>query len=323
MTTLINGKEYLDGTIFQVALQPEFKMLAGIQDNVKNIEIINLNATNLQHGMTIIDCDKEIIVDSILIEPKDKRTTFYQMHIYKTAGLSLKEEIIDYFNGTQTYCNFIGLIDDYQMLSSNFISGHFASYPLNLFESNEKKIKSFTLVRDPIERTISHYLYEFKINSPYETPNIKDLEFFVEKNKNIIKDFQTKNLTSTMNKNLAERNASLTIKKQISLSNSFRDLGSTSRFLENKTEELFWQKHLEKISLIGTIENKDIFMEKLNTLLNSEGYKSNNITKKYINKNYFGTEDFLKQIPMSIINKIKELNQNDIAMYEFVKGKGL
>jgi hypothetical protein len=321
MPILINGKTYPENTRFRIALDPEFKVLSSIDTDKREITYLSVNF--LQHGFTIIDEGMEEKIKSIYVEKEDTRTPFYQMHIYKTSGLSTKLDIIDSFHNRQVYANFIGLVDDEQMLKSSFITGHFASYPIDLFNNFNKKLHSFTLVRDPIQRVVSHYLYESRISSSKSTHSIDNLYNFIENNLEILTDLQTKNITSSMDKDLANSVASNTLGNTISLSEAFSSLGSTSRFLSKNTKENEWKNHLDKFSLIGTVDDKTEFTKNLYRLLNSEGYFQAPKPEYNINKNFVSTKDFIKTLPNELINKIQSINQNDISMYEYVKSFGV
>lgn len=323
MPTLINGKPYDQGTKFRIAIEPEFKALSSIDKNLDRREILYLSVNFLQHGFIIITDNGEEKIKSIEMAEKENRTAFYQMHIYKTSGLSTKMDIIDSFQNHFVYSNFIGLVDDEQMLNASLITGHFASYPIDLFNSFKKKLHTFTLVRDPIERVISHYLYESRISSSDSTHSIEDLDNFITNNIDVLKDLQTKNMTSSMDKETANNVAEKVLESKVTLSDAIEQLGSTSRFLSNTTKEDEWKDHIEKFSLIGTVDNKKDFTEQLHGLLNSEGYFQSIGPEYHINRNFVSTKDFIKTIPKDIIDRITSINQNDMAMYEYIKSVGM
>lgn len=323
MSIIINGKQYKDNTRFRIAIDPEFKALSGIDKNLDKRDISFMPVNFLQHGYTIISDGKEERIESIFVEPKDTRTPFYHMHIYKTSGLSTKMDIIDMFFNRQVYANFIGLIDKEQMLTSSFITGHFASYPINLFKKYNKKLNSFTIVRDPIERAVSHYLYESRVSSGESNHSIDGLISFIESNIDTMTDLQTKNMTSTLDKIGANHNAQKTLHEDITLHNSFLQLGSTSRFLNNNTYEDKWMDHIEKFSLIGTVEEKPKFSKALIDMLEKEGYSQSRYLENNINKNFVSTNDFIKKIPKDVIDKIKDISKNDMAMYDYIKSIGV
>lgn len=323
MPILINGKPYDEGTKFKIAIEPEFKVLSGIDKNLGSREISYMNLNMLQHGFILFVNNTEEKIKSIKMSEKENRTAFYHMHIYKTSGISTKMDIAYSFQNRFVYSNFIGLVDDEQMLNASLITGHFASYPIDLFNSFKKKLHTFTLVRDPVERVISHYLYECGLSSSASRASIEDLYNFITNNRGVLKDLQTKNMTSSMDKEKANGVAEKVLEGKITLSDAIIQLGATSRFISNHTKEDKWKDHIEKFSLIGTVDNKKDFTEQLYGLLNSEGYHQAPTPEYHINKNFVSTKDFIKTIPKDIIDKITGMNQNDMAMYEYIKSVGV
>ena len=323
MPILINGNLYDQGTRFKIAIEPEFKVLSGIDENLGSREISYMNLNMLQHGFILLSNNTEEKIKSIRMAQKESRTAFYHMHIYKTSGISTKMDIIDSFRNSFVYSNFIGLVDDEQMINASLITGHFASYPIDLFNSFKKKLHTFTLVRDPVERVISHYLYESRISSSAHTASIEDLYNFITNNRGVLKDLQTKNMTSSMDKEVANGVAKKFLEDDIPLNEAITHLGATSRFISNHTKEDQWKDHIEKFSLIGTVDNKKDFTEQLHGLLNSEGYFQAITPEYHINRNFVSTKDFIETIPKDIIDKITSMNQNDMAMYEYIKSVGV
>jgi hypothetical protein len=310
ITILINNKEYPDGTIFRVGVAGEFKLLSGVEKGSEKREITNLPVGFLQPGMTLINGKEEELIKYIVVEPEEKRTPFYHMHIYKTSGLSIQMDLMEYFDNLQVYRNFIGFLDNKIMLSSSFVSGHFASYPIDLYLKHNKKYHAFTLLRDPIERCVSHYLYENRIHHREESdPDLDSFEEFIELNKEILKDLQSKNVTSSMDLKLAKRISMSALNQSMSIGEAFEALGDTSRFISPITYEDEWESHIDKFSLIGTIENRDKFREKLHSLIQSEGYRPRTINNNYVNKNYYSTSNFTKSLPQMILLCMNFLNQ--------------
>lgn len=322
LTIFINKKEFPDGTFFRVAVEPEFKALSSMNTNNNRREILNIPVNMIQHGQILIHDGQEERVKSIFVRPQDTRTQFYFMHIYKTSGLSIKLNLLKRFANVNVYNNYIGLVDDDQMLNAKLVMGHFASYPVDLFKEHNIKLNTVTIVRDPVDRVISHYLYENRTKQEDWKESIEDFFNFLENNNNI-KDLQTKNITSSLDKNSANNNAFNLFSTRNTLTHAFNNLGDTSRFLSNDTFEDKWEEHLGKFCLIGTMNNRDKFLNNMESLLNSENYIGPNFEEIYVNKNLISTSDFKKKLPSDLIDKIKELNQNDIALHEFLLKRGL
>lgn len=323
MAIIVNNKEYPHGHMFRVAIDPEFKMLSSSATSLDRREIHFMTVAQIQHGMTIIDGKNEERVQSIYVTPAETRRQFYFMHIYKTSGLSLNREILNRFSNKQVYSNFVGLVDDKQLLSSSLITGHFASYPIDLFKNNNRPLNSFTIVRDPIDRSISHYLYESKIYDPNSEPSIDGFHSFISDNYQIMKDIQTKNITSSMNTDLSNYVYRAMLSGKYGLQDVFKSLGTTSRFLAAETNESEWRSHVDKFSLIGTVHNRSKFINSLMNMLDDEGYPGKLEAGVFINKNFSSTEKFRSILPASTINTLCELNKNDIELYESLLSRGL
>jgi hypothetical protein len=322
MTIYINDKPYKDGSIFRVAIDPEFKMLSSM-DSPGRREILKLPVGLLQHGMTIISGNTEDRIKKIHIDSEDKRPSFYYMHIYKTSGLSINTQMTKRFVNSHVYNNYIGLIDDQQILNSKLISGHLASYPIDLFKENNLPLHSFTIIRNPVDRVISHYFYENNIRNNGAPPNPEDMYNFVHNNKEILTDLQTKNITSSIDSDFSNKSSNSFLSGDISLLEFLKIFGETSRFLEQKTNEDKWADHLEKFSLIGTIDNRDKFINSLQHLFDKELYNGTSFENIYINKSITTTSDFKKTLPKDLIDFISNINKNDFDLYDMLLSRGL
>jgi hypothetical protein len=331
MSVYINDIKFSDDHLFDVVIDPIFLSLSSEQ-NVDSDKPIytKMPVQAIQHGMKIVLSGQEIFVQKIFLDNQSEKAPFYFMHIYKTSGLSLKEELMKYFRNEQVYTNYIGHIDDNELLNSKFISGHFASYPTELYQSYDKKLHTVSIFRDPVDRTISHFLYENNLRTQEARektnfPSIDDMEEFLADpvHFSIMKDLQTKNLTSTMNTWVSNQTAQSLFSGESNIHHSIMKLGATSRFISEQTDESNWRKHLQKLSLYGTVNNRDKFLKDLHDLLKEEGYESGSIRNIIINRNPNSTEMFKKLLPERIINHIKDSNQNDMALHEHLLSKGL
>lgn len=331
MSVYINDIKFPNDHLFDVVIEPIFLSLSSEQnvDITKPIHTKML-VQHIQHGMKISLNGEDIFVKKIFLDEQSENTPFYFMHIYKTSGLSLREELMKYFRNEQVYTNYIGHINDNELLNSKLISGHFASYPTDLYQSYDKKLNTVSLFRDPVDRTISHFLYENNLRTQEARKNtmmatVEDLEVFLSDpvNFSIVKDLQTKNLTSTMDTEISNQTAQSLFSGEADIHHSIMKLGATSRFISQQTDESNWRKHLQKLSLYGTVNNRDKFLKDLHVMLSEEGYKSGSIRNIIVNKNPYSTEMFKKMLPENIISHIKDSNQNDMALHEHLLSKGL
>jgi hypothetical protein len=331
MSVYINDIQFPNDHLFDVIIDPIYLSLSSGQnvDSSKPIHTKML-VQYIQHGMKIHLNGEDVFVKKIFLDEQNENTPFYFMHIYKTSGLSLREELMKYFRGQQVYTNYIGHIDDNELLNSKLISGHFASYPTELYQSYDKELHTVSVFRDPVDRTISHFLYENSLRTMdarknKDVPTVEDFEEFLADPANfiVIKDLQTKNLTSSMDTELSNQTAESLFEGQSDINGAIMKLGSTSRFISQQSDESNWRKHLQKLSLYGTINNRDKFLKDLHDLLTKEGYRSGSIRNIIINKNTYSTEMFKKMLPERTISHIKDSNQNDMALHEHLLSKGL
>lgn len=331
MSIYINDIKFPNEHLFDVILDPIMLSLSSEQNVDLNKPIYKkMLVEYIQHGMKVSINGEEVFVKKIFLDEQSKKTPFYFMHIYKTSGLSLREELMKYFKNDQVYTNYIGHIDDNELLNSKFISGHFASYPTDLYQSHNKKLNTVSIFRDPIDRTISHFLYENSLRTiearkNKNIPSVLDFEEFLADpvNFSVVKDLQTKNLTSSMDTDLSNQTAQSLFFGESNMHNSIIQLGVNSRFISKQTDESNWRKHLQKLSLYGTINNRDKFLKEMQNLLCKENYQSKNIRNIVINKNTYSTEKFKKMLPESFTSHIEDSNQNDMALYEHLLSKGL
>jgi len=315
---IIDNKTYPDKTIFKVIV-PDSWVIHTDKKEIKDLPVVFL-----QPGMTIIDENRNIRIKNIKVVPEDNRVPFYHMHIYKTSGVSIYANLVEYFNDLQVYRNYISYINDELLLSSSFISGHFASYPVDLFLKNNKKLHTFTLLRDPVDRCISEYLYKNKFITTEEKPSVEGFELYMLSER-FTQNLQSKNITSSLDVTSAKTISSFALsdldirRQQWPYDAYVKD----PRSLAKETNEKNWKDHINKFSLIGTLENKKDFDIKINSLIQSEGYLSHKVNDLYLNRSPFSTSEFKKTLPKHVIDKIIYINQHDVEMYDFIKSRGV
>jgi hypothetical protein len=321
MSVIINGKDYGDIKELRVGFQPEFSFLSS-RNVTDRTQIFNLPINQIQHGMIIFDRGREELIDSIYVTPEDPRTSFYHLHVYKTSGLSLRSNVSAMFNGLQCYTNFIGLYDKEQILSSKLISGHFFRKPIEEFKLANKKLHSFTLIRNPIDRMISHYVYESHL---YKNPTVSLDGFneFLYSDERSIKNLQSKNITSSMDTSGSNRVARALINGDETLEMNFRSLGLTDRHISSHTNEHKWIDYISDFSIIGTMDNREKFMSSLYNLLISEGYGGSFGPEQFVNKSSTIAKDFKKTLTKDMIDRLYFLNKYDFELYDYLLSRGL
>jgi len=233
------------------------------------------------------------------------KKSFYFLHIPKTSGMSIKVPLLHAFNKRRAYSNFIQYINDDEMIKCDFISGHFALYPIELFKTFNQELLTYTILREPTERFLSNYLYK------KDNPTIDDLEFHMNDFKQ--NNIQHKHLTCTLNIKDITVNYNLLCENKITLD-------------EYRAQTLFYHNlvkvynniddALQNINYIEILENeKDL--SKLNSVISEKFGVSVPTTKPL--QNVGENKNFINKIPKSIMNKIKENQNLDYELYEKVK----
>ena len=326
MSIIINNNVFPENTIFKIAIEPEFFNLGNVDLKTKTRHIQMLPISNIQIGMTLINNGKEEIIKEIYTDSKNNLESFYFMHLNKTSGISLNYELFHFFKNKIVYSNNIGFVDNNQMLGSDLITGHFGTHPIEIYRNANKKLNSFTILRNPVDRVISHFLYYFDVENMISKNNsgkqltIEELESFIHLYPNASSNHQTKYITSPIDYISSNKSANSFLNKEKTLYDCIVDSKNSIQFMSISNKEKFWKESIDNFFVIGTMENRDLFTRKLFNFLNKKGYQGDPI--KYFSntgKNDNSVVEFKKNIPNSILNKIIELNTYDIEMYEYVK----
>jgi hypothetical protein len=324
MSVIINGKDYGDIKNLRLGFPPEFLAMSSVKAYSDKKTIMSIPVHLIQHGMILLDRGKEEYVDSVYVLPEDPKTSFYHLHIYKTSGLSLRSNVSNMFKDKQCYTNFIGLYDKDQVLSSNLISGHFFRKPIEDFKEANKKLHAFTLIRNPIDRMISHFKYETHLYKNQKSDLDGFYEFLHSKEPSI-KNLQSKNITSSMDTDLSNRSASWLLegKNHSDLKENLQSLGKTNRYIAKDTNCNKWEKYIDDFSIIGTVDNRDNFMGNLYSLLIKEGYTGHFGKEEFVNKSENSTSEFKKTLTQDMIDRIYYLNEYDFELYDYLMSRGL
>lgn len=229
-----------------------------------------------------------------------KKTIFF-LHIPKCAGTTLTEEIIKsrysaeqllifYHHGTETLINDLKAMPLARQKKIRCIAGHFAFGIHNYF--TPRPIAYITILRDPIERVISHYYYILRCpKHPYYekiTSNHYTLKDYVEKFQNMEMD-----------------NGQTRILAGIGWGGPF---GGCSRNILDKARENL-DTHF---AAVGISERFDDFLAVLSFLFDWD-------IKRYTPRNI--TEDRAKkeELDRDTLEAIIKYNQLDMELYEYAK----
>lgn len=244
-------------------------------------------------------------IEHISDEEYSPKESFYFLHIPKTSGMSIKIPLLYAFNKQRMYSNFLQYINDDEMIKCDFISGHFGIYPIELFKKFNKKLTTYTILREPTERFLSNFLYK------KDNPTLDDLDYFMHDPRQ--DNVQHKHLTCTLNIKDLTANYNLLCENKIT-------------YEEYKKRALFYHdlvrvydnidNALENINYIELVENqKDL--SKLNTIISEKFGVTVPIQKPF--ENVGKNKDFINKIPKSMMNKIIENQNLDYELYEKVK----
>jgi hypothetical protein len=322
VANFVNDIEYSPDHVFEViSIANEGTHTSGF---AHKSDVAKLQFKDLEHGMTLKD---KTIIKKITKDNFSNKQPFYFLHMAKTSGISLQEELKDVFKEEQMFINTAQYLNDDDMLNSKLISGHFAMYPIDLFKKNNKDIHAITMIRNPVDRAISFFIFRFKIHNFFlgrktEMPTVRDFDLFLYEMKNLdfINNFQSRSMTSTLNAAALNAISNKYINGSIDRYQLTGEMFGNCHFLERSSNGSLWKHDLHKFDIIGTVDHRDIFLNKLTNLLEKNKYSS---SFKNIKKNIseFEVEEIKKVLTKSQINKVIELNNYDFELYDFLMTK--
>jgi hypothetical protein len=323
LTNYVNGISYPENYIFQIeSIYQNESYTSGF---VNSSYTGHLKFSDLEHGMKIKGGD---FIKKINTDFASNRESFYFLHIPKTSGISVLSELKGVFAGEQNFMNTMHYVNESDMLNSKLISGHFAMYPFFLYKKNNKKINGLTIVRDPIDRAISYFNFRYKVSDSFfgfKTKSLtsKNFDIFLsdETNLGCIANYQTKTLTSGLKANESSSWVNQYMNGKITRFELITAQVFNYNFMDLNGKESYWKESLNNFSLIGSVKNRDLFLDKASSLLMKKDYRADlrNVVK---NKSDFTTEEVKKILTKDQINRIIELNQHDFELYDFIISNG-
>jgi hypothetical protein len=288
---------------------------------VHKSNIGNLKFKDLEHGMVLED---GTVIKKLHKDAISNKESFYFLHLAKTSGMSLKEELKDVFKNEQMFINNIQHLNELEMLNSKFISGHFAMYPVNLFKKNNKRIHSITITRNPLDRAISFFVFRYKVhdsmlNKKTEGLNSKYFDNFLydPNNLDFINNFQTRSITSNLDLEMSNLWSNKYINGSIDRFQLTGRMAANCNFIERKSNGSLWRDSLHEFDIIGTMDSRELFLNQLSRILEKNQYMSNFKNIKN-NASDFEIEQIKKMLTKDQINRVIELNNYDFEMYDFL-----
>ncbi len=223
------------------------------------------------------------------------KTVFF-LHIPKTAGATLRRIVYKNYPESAVYNlnpNASTTEHHFQNLPAaekqrfDFVQGHFY-YGLHLF--HPRPATYITLLRDPVDRILSHYYYVLK------TP-IHYLHQRVTSTKMTLQEYVTSGITDELDNGQLRL---LTGVKGVPIGQCSRNM------LEAAKDNL-----LNHFSLVGVSERFDDFLGATQEVLKwkSSPYENVNVNESRRSKT---------DVPEETLRVIREANQFDIELYEFV-----
>jgi len=238
----------------------------------------------------------------------------YFLHIPKTAGTTLTTFLDDHFNYNKIFKEMVwsGLLKtktDFR--NYNLIRGHFG---YGLYRNLSKKPLSITMLRDPIERTISFYHH---INVDPISNNWVPKEFLLKHESlfHLLNDNEKKNIfTNNQTRHIA---LDLDVIKLAKSKKSEFLYESSYEFVnpnmpQNKLLEIA-KYNLKDFIFFGLQEK---FAESLQMLCYVFGWKPIKNISKYM---VLSNRPKKKDLSNEVIKKIEEINSLDLDLYNYAK----
>lgn len=251
---------------------------------------------------------------------------FYFYHIPKTAGYSITnflkyhKRVLKVRSTDPMHEWFDGDFSKY-----DGICGHLNFRASQYYSSDIYYLKEFTLLRNPLERTLSHINYDY-------AGYIKDLETGFETNEKRSKRYKDlqENYFNYFNKRKDLRLEAFLecdlFKKKYSNRQTYylssnKELNyvlfDSNNFLPDNESLTIAKKRLDNMEFVGVTERIDDFLSLLCKELN---LLENNWTIPY--KNVIPHKKWdMKDLSNDCINKIKMMNQLDYELYSYTKSK--
>lgn len=271
----------------------------------------------------------EYVFDAYYSEYKHNQKQLYFLHIPRTSGMSVKYSLMKSFSNYPIYSNFIQHTDDDRMSGSRFISGHFARYPIELAKQNKQNLLSYTVLRDPIDRYISQFLYTLTLSESHAhlSKKIKDQLYsglildkpslFIDAlegySENPLHDnMHCKHLTHTINKELVDTQIFDFKNDNLSenMLHQFFMQGKDLKIVDGISPKQGLDS-IDLVDIVGINSNKlrPFIYDNFNIDIGAE---QNNINSSFIQ-----SKEFIKKLPTDLINKIVDSNKDDYELYEY------
>lgn len=222
------------------------------------------------------------------------KISIYHLHIPRTSGVFIRNIVQKHYPDKKVIADHYSRLYDERFQESDFINGHFALSPVKFSDT------TFTILRDPVERTFSYMIYVWMHYFSQQYPPEKILEFFIntEHIRNNMSNMQSKFLTGFVNYD--KYNDILETKEYI-----YRIYNNW--FIENNEKTAIEQIKQNNIIVLDYDDNK--LYDKICDI-----YSVSDDNREPINQ---ATKEFdsLKNI---FYKDIEEMNKEDILLYNSI-----
>lgn len=263
----------------------------------------------------------------------NKIKSLYLLHLPKTAGTFVNQNVTNKLEE-------VGLkytIDQQQPFVVDwdeqvYIGTHLARYPID--NLNHMDLTIATIIRNPIERSISHFnmLIGYEVLSEHpiyskDMPYLEKLKYFLFKDEDYKSHYnlQARHICNSPNEAMFSQS-----KYQPFIDEWLKSGGNAygwTRFIDNdRTSFEFAKETLDSIDIVEVTENLDVFMQQINNWFNKHyGINIPYDTSVYIHKSdetgskvEYSTEQLVNMLTNEEKEKILKDNDIDYALYLYV-----
>lgn len=226
----------------------------------------------------------------------------YHLHIPRTSGIYIKQNVLPHLisGGVPHFMSNRTNIDIEQLKTSKVVSGHFGTMPIQYMNNPDV----FTIIRHPVDRFLSYFKYTTGLVRMGEEAEKRLDDWLYGPQSAIQANVQSKFLTGGTN-----------IEKFNEKHKYFQDAVMHNWYIENYSTNL--DKVLENVDKFYcyTLDNNNVFIEDFNkALIKYFGFT----TFKYNDKSNM-SPDIGISLTKDQENRVLELNQVDLGVYEYVR----
>ena len=236
--------------------------------------------------------------------------SIYFLHIPRTSGIYVNHNVLPHLvsGGVKHFVSNRTHIDLKKIKNSEYVSGHFATTPIDIM--NNPIV--YSIVRDPVERYISYFKYTTGVIRTKKEIYAKLDSWLYGDKVDINSNMQSKFITGKID--IDKFNSDLQIKNN--QNDNYRYLAvSNGWYLKDYSLNIKDIKQNLSNIKIYSLKNNKCFKNDFNNELNKQfGFTTFKIDHKDNSSFNIGIDFTKKQI-----KKIEELNQVDMELYEYVQ----